>query len=85
MFEWQRHSQSSTDVPHYSQVLEFINLQAQASEAAVIDNAKKSFRFDTQTAKKGKAVASLVGSADTSHNFVACKSEKHPLYNLHAI
>ena len=32
MFEWQRHSQDDTDVPHYHKLLEFINLRAQASE-----------------------------------------------------
>ena len=30
MFEWQQHSQSSTDVPHYQEFLEFVNLRAQA-------------------------------------------------------
>ena len=33
MFEWQKHSQDSTDMPHYQKLLEFINLSAQASEA----------------------------------------------------
>ena len=32
MFEWQRHSQESTDVPHYKELLDFINLRAQASK-----------------------------------------------------
>ena len=32
MFEWQKHSQDSTDVPHYQKLLEFVNLRAQASE-----------------------------------------------------
>ena len=27
MSEWQRHSQDSNDVPHYSALLEFINLR----------------------------------------------------------
>ena len=26
MFEWQRHSQESTDVPHFSKLMEFLNL-----------------------------------------------------------
>ena len=29
MFEWQKHSQSSTKVPHYRDILSFINLRAQ--------------------------------------------------------
>ena len=32
MFESQKHSQESADVPHYRDLLEFINLRAQASE-----------------------------------------------------
>ncbi len=38
MFEWQRHSQSSHDVPHYKELLEFINLRAQASEVSMPDS-----------------------------------------------
>ncbi len=34
MFEWQRHSQESTDVPPYKDLLAFINLRAQASESS---------------------------------------------------
>ena len=36
MFEWQRHSQESTDVPNYSALLKFLNLQVQASETAIL-------------------------------------------------
>ena len=35
MFEWQRNSQASTDVPHFSKLLEFLDLRAQASETLV--------------------------------------------------
>ena len=28
MFEWQRHSQKSVDVPHYQELLDFLNLHA---------------------------------------------------------
>ena len=82
MFEWQRHSQSSPDVPHYKLLLEFIDLRAQASEAAVSDPTKKSFKIDPPSAKKNfKSVASFAASANPSPgNCVVCKSEKHPLY-----
>ena len=40
MFEWQKHSQSSTDVPPYQELLEFIDLRAQASEASNSDPTK---------------------------------------------
>ena len=32
MFEWQRHTQSQTEVPHYREMLEFLDRRAQASE-----------------------------------------------------
>ena len=32
MFEWQKHTQENSDVPHYAEILEFINLRARASE-----------------------------------------------------
>ena len=41
MFEWQRHSQGSTEVPHFSILLEFLNLQEQASESSVHEFNKK--------------------------------------------
>ena len=34
MFEWQRHSQEHADVPDYQELLDFLNLRAQASEAS---------------------------------------------------
>ena len=40
MFEWQKHSQDTTNVPHYQDLLEFINLRAQASETST-SNIKK--------------------------------------------
>lgn len=81
-FEWQRHSQSSTDVPHYKLLLEFINLRAQASEAAISDPTKKPFKSDPLPAKRNyRSVASFVASANSSPgSCVACKSENHPLY-----
>ena len=85
MFEWQRHSQSSTDVPPFKDFLDFINLRAQASESAVSDAARKSAKAGALPTKKSftpsKAVASFAASADTSSgNCLVCKSEKHPLF-----
>ena len=37
MFEWQRHSQDSNDVPPYSTLLEFLDLRAQTSENVVCE------------------------------------------------
>ena len=83
LFEWQRHSQSSTDVSHYEDLLKFLNLRAQASENSVSD--KKQHKNDTHLMKPfghnemisshaAHAVDSGVGVC------VACKTEKHPLY-----
>ena len=42
MFEWQRHSQSETGVPHYSKLLEFIDYRAQASDSLGTNSYKRS-------------------------------------------
>ena len=41
MFEWQKHSQDCVDVPHYQELLNFIDLRAQASESSVSNTSKK--------------------------------------------
>lgn len=86
-FEWQKHSQSSTDVPPYHELLEFIDLRAQASEASASDPTKKAPRNELRpTSVKrmlnpSKPVASHAASADAiTGNCVLCKSDKHPLY-----
>ena len=71
MFEWQKHSQVTTDVPHFNDLLEFINLRAQASEASVSDIGKRSYKADSGSSFKKpynsvKSVAAFVASADTS-------------------
>ena len=40
MFEWQRHSQDSKDVPRYI-LLEFLDLRVQASESVVHESDKR--------------------------------------------
>ena len=82
MFEWQRHSQVSTDVPHYKDLLEFLNLRAQASEYSLSDTSKKSSRSDSfkKNVLISKSVASFAASADESSTCVLCKFEKHPMY-----
>ena len=83
MFEWQRHSQESTDVPHYQQFLSFIDLRAQASESAVSDTTKQAPRNNTlakKTFPPGRPIASFTASTDSdTTKCVVCK-EKHPLY-----
>lgn len=68
LFEWQKHSQSSSDVPQYRDRLSFINLRAQASKTSISDHSKKPLRGDTQFTKKSSPVdvASFAASATDS-------------------
>ncbi len=71
IFEWQKHSQSQTEVPHYRDLLEFIDLRAQASETSLPMSSKKHVRNEPTSLRKqpsfGKAVASFtVGHAAKS-------------------
>ena len=75
MFEWQKSSQDATQVPHYRDLLEIINLRAQASETSLADQDKK------RHFKKAVAIGSYHTSVDDS--CTACKSNKHPLYACH--
>ena len=68
MFEWQRHSQNSRDVPHYQQLLEFLDLRAQASE------------FLPKTIRGGKPQQKTIYVANAGELCVACGTGKHPLY-----
>ena len=83
IFEWQRYSQDSADVPHYKKLLEFIDLRAQASEAAVSDSGKKPFKMDnTPPAKKNppSVVSHIVSANPSTGNCVACDQDNHPLF-----
>ena len=68
VFEWQKASQDSSTVPHYSVFLEFINLRAQASETISKSrlNPHKVTSFVTTAAENACSV---------------CKSFSHPLYS----
>ena len=85
MFEWQKHSWTSVDVPHYKELLEFTNLRAQASETSTSDQSKKSSKGETHPNRKsfvsGKPVVSFAtNTTDSVGNCVLCKTDKHPLY-----
>ena len=71
LFEWQKHSQPSPDVPHYEELLEFVDLRAQASETSCA----------TPKKKLPNRVTSFAANTNSSgNNCVVCKTEKHPLY-----
>ena len=83
MFVWQRHSQEHTDVPDCKELLEFIDLRAEAAEASTPD--KKSVRGShsgsSHSGSKSKSVPTFaVSSRAAVGNSVGCKGEKHPLY-----
>ena len=71
LFEWQKHSQDETDVPHYRDFLDFVNLRAQASEGSA-----------GEVPKRGTAKTfSGFGGGGGSDPCVICKGNKHPLYS----
>ena len=85
MFEWQKHSQDSTDVPHYQKLLQFVNIRAQASEASISGH-KRTACHEEHTAKRtsvaGKPIASFTASATppSTNRCILCDVDKHPLY-----
>ncbi len=84
MFEWQKHTQESATGPHYSTLLDFLHLRAQASESSVADHHKKR-SLDTSSSRKSSAPKSFttyVASVDDT--CLACKAGKHPLFTCPA-
>ena len=80
MFEWHKFSQASEDVPHCAQMLEFLNLRAQASESSVPGPIRKRLPEDAP-GKRGSSPRSVTSYvASVSDSCVACKTGKHPLY-----
>ena len=88
MFEWQKHSLLSTEVPHYPHLLEFNDLLAQASETSATEQAKRSSRVGLSIPKKSTIpnLLQLTSSqahiySQTGNNCVVCNDgSKHPLY-----
>ena len=68
MFEWQRHTQEHNDVPDYQELLDFLNLRAQAAEAS------------TEKKRVSKPINSMVTSTSSNENCISCGLEKHQLY-----
>jgi hypothetical protein len=81
-FEWHRHSHATTDVPHYRELLDFINMRAQASESSVSNSTRKSVGSDARRAYSSKSVTSLTANATAidTETCVLCRPIKHPLY-----
>ena len=81
MFEWQKHSQESSSIPHYNKLLNFIDLRAQASESLPVSPRGPNHSFNKKQPFTHKPITSyMVNTSDTSPNCIVCKTEKHPLY-----
>ena len=79
LFEWQKHTQDTTDVPHFSKILEFIDLRARASETTTPSH-KRSHKVENPPKKD---VASFVANSESpgGGSCCVCKNERHPLYH----
>ena len=77
LFEWQRHSQETDKVPDYDQLLNFLDLRANASEHA---NVKLERRNPSAVTDKRPSQPRLSYAADADGTCVACKAGRHPLY-----
>ena len=75
MFEWQRHSQDTNEVPHYQELLDFLDLRAQVSEAIP----KVDRRSWLPPSRKPYQIKPAYAT-NASENCVACRNGKHPLY-----
>lgn len=76
LFEWQKYTQSVPNVPHFNDILEFIDLRARASEST---STKRTQRVEIS--KKVSANAASVTSSESSSQCTLCRpAEKHPLY-----
>ncbi len=85
MFEWQKQSQKSDGVPQPQELLDFLNLRAQATESSLIEHGTKRPRHEAYQVKKnfasGGSIASYTAGAESSSNqCILCKPDKHPLY-----
>ena len=83
MFKWQKHSQDCVDVPHYQELLKFIDFRAQASEGLVSDTSKKTSKDEQLPIRRlSKQITSMVANTVDSHSnyCILCKKDNHPLY-----
>ena len=67
MFEWQK---QSSNVPHYTELLGFLNLRAQASESL----------SGSQKKQSSTHVSFAASTSDSPLSCPICKRESHPLY-----
>ena len=72
MFEWQRQSQTKKTTPHYGDLLNFIDLRAQASETATSAPSRRQNKTDHHNGMKphSRNVTSFATQADSKLYFV---------------
>ena len=83
LFEWQKHSQETVEeVPHYRDVLDFLNLRAQAAESITVSSKKQGTPSGKRPTQFGRIASYTVTSDDSGgrSRCVVCVSERHPLY-----
>ena len=74
-FEWHRHTQDQSGVPHYNELLKFLDLRAQASESTTREVVKCSSQV-----VPGKSQPKPVYLADLGSNCTVCGSSMLPSY-----
>ena len=80
MFEWQKHSQSSTSVPHFQDLLDFLNLRAQAIESNLPNRSAKKSRPENHHDKGRSGFISSHACRIDTRTCLVCGADKHPLY-----
>ena len=82
MFEWQRHSQTKKTTPHYGDLLNFIDLSAQAYETATSAQSRRQIKTDHHNGMKSHSrnVTSFATQADSKNHCILCEFDRHPLY-----
>ena len=72
MLEWRRHNQNQLDIPHYTGMLKFIDLWAQASETVLHDDQR--YLYQPAPSKVRQTYMA------SDNNCMECGTHKHPLY-----
>lgn len=72
MFHWQKASQETEAIPHYDDLLKFLNLRAQAAETC-LSEVKKQYTPKKAFPKSATALAAAI--LDSSSNCSLCKTQ----------
>ena len=72
LLEWQKHSHSSTNAPHYQDILDFIDCITQSTESRYTSH--KRFTRSSQ-----KFYGNVASNFDSGNNCIVCKTEIYPL------